>query len=244
MFRTLAAFLTAVLALAMPVASHAARVSPMIVNVEPMGRGSIARVELSNPGDSTFPVEVQMFRGDISENGELALTAADEDFLVFPPQRVIAANSQQVFRLQYIGDPELQESQIYYMQIRQIPVEFDPGRNQLQVVVNFNILVTVIPEDASAEPLIVSAESAVRDEVRGIEVRMKNDGTGIFNASSVPWTIIGLAIDGTPVTYNPSRAQLASIIGVGVVPPGKSRVFFVPTEVPLAEGSVQVQLDP
>ncbi len=58
----------AVLALA-PVAVDAAAVSPMMVDVKPMGRGSIARVELTNPGQKEFPVEVQMFRGVISEAG-------------------------------------------------------------------------------------------------------------------------------------------------------------------------------
>src|SRR3546814_10426202 len=54
-----------------PVAAEAARVSPMIVEVKPAGRGSAARIELTNPGQTVFPVEVQMFRGVISEAGAL-----------------------------------------------------------------------------------------------------------------------------------------------------------------------------
>ena len=57
-------------------ASEAARVAPMIVEVQPSGRGAIARVELTNPDARTFPVEAQMMRGEISDTGELTLTPA------------------------------------------------------------------------------------------------------------------------------------------------------------------------
>src|SRR3546814_11762716 len=108
------------------VSGDAARVSPRIVDIKPLGRGSDARIELSNPGQVEFPVEVQMFRGVISETGELELTPADDQFLLFPTQIVVPARSQQVFRVQYIGEPALAASEIYYMQIRQIPVEIAP----------------------------------------------------------------------------------------------------------------------
>src|SRR5690606_8685554 len=82
-----------------PVTAEAARVSPMIVEVAPVGRGSIARVELTHPSEREFPVEVQMFRGVISEDGQLELTPADDDFLLFPTQIVVPARSQQIFRV-------------------------------------------------------------------------------------------------------------------------------------------------
>ena len=56
-------------------------------------RGAIGRVELTNDADREIAYEVQMMRGDISPTGELALTEADEDFLVFPPQAIVEANS-------------------------------------------------------------------------------------------------------------------------------------------------------
>src|SRR3546814_15213250 len=86
-----------------PVAAEAARVSPMIVEVKPAGRGSVARIELTNPGQTVFPLEVQLFRAVISAAGALELTPADEQFLVFPPQRKVPPHPPQVFRFQYNG---------------------------------------------------------------------------------------------------------------------------------------------
>lgn len=239
MFRKLLPVWGAIALALTPVAAEAARVSPMIVEVTPLGRGSVARVELSNPGQTEFPVEVQMFRGVISEAGELELTPADDQFLVFPAQRVIPAQSQQVFRVQYVGNAELTQSEIYYMQIRQIPVSITPTENQVQVVVNFNVLVNVIPDGATAQPVVESVRPAVRGEVAGVEVRLTNRGTRYFTAGTVPWRVAGTAVDGTPLETQYTAAQMAEHIGVGVVAPGRTRVFFIPTAKPLTEGTIQ-----
>lgn len=223
--------------------AEALRVSPMILEVTPTGRTSIARVELAHTGDSEFPVEVQMFRGEISETGELKLTPADEDFLVFPAQVVVPARSQQVFRVQYIGEPELVTSENYYMQIRQIPVDLATGQSQVQVVVNYNILVNVIPQDTRPEAVIESIRPVVRENVNGIEVRVKNSGTRYFTAGTLPWRITGTAEDGTAVDIRLPPTEISKLIGVGVITPGRARIFFIPTEKPLVEGSIQADVD-
>jgi fimbrial chaperone protein len=227
----------------MPGKAEALRVSPMILEVTPIGRESIARVELAHTGDNEFPVEVQMFRGEISEIGELTLIPADEDFLVFPAQVVVPARSQQVFRVQYIGEPELTSSQNYYMQIRQIPVDLSTGESQVQVVVNYNVLVNVIPQGTSPLPVVESIRPALREDVSGIEVRMANQGTRYFTAGTLPWRITGTAEDGTAVDVRLPPVEIARLIGVGVVTPGRSRIFFIPTEKPLVEGSIEADVD-
>ncbi|MBU0823028.1 MAG: fimbria/pilus periplasmic chaperone [Alphaproteobacteria bacterium] len=244
MFRKLLVVCGAVALAILPVAAEAARVSPMIVEVKPLGRGSVARVELSNPGQAEFPVEVQMFRGVITEAGELELTPADELFLLFPAQRVVPARSQQVFRVQYVGDPELAASEVYYMQIRQIPVDIAPGQSQVQLIVNFNVLVNVIPDGTSPEPFVESIRPAVRAEVPGIEVRLSNRGTRYFTAGTRPWQVSGTAEDGTALDLRLPPEDMSKLIGVGVVAPGRARIFFIPTEKPLVEGTIQANLVP
>src|SRR5690606_18112978 len=196
-----------------PIAAEAARVSPMIVEVEPLGRGSVARIELSNPGQAEFPVEVQMFRGVISEAGELELIPADEHFLVFPPQRVVPAQAQQVFRVQYIGEPELAASEIYYLQIRQIPVDIAPDGSQAQVRANVSVRVHVVPRGTSPDPVFESIRPVVREDVTGIEVRLVNQGTRYFTAGTMAWQVSGTSEDGTAVDFRLAPEEVAKMIG-------------------------------
>ena len=242
MFKKLLIFCGAVLFALAPVAADAARVSPMIAEVKPLGRQSVARVELIHDGQSDFPAEVQMFRGVISERGQLELKPADEDFLVFPAQVIVPARSQQVFRVQYIGDPELDSSEIYYMQIRQIPVDLNPEQSQVQVVVNFNVLVNVIPDGARPESVVDYIRPVVQDGVTGLEVRVLNNGNRYFTAGTLSWEINGTAEDGTAVDLSLGATEMARLIGVGVIAPRRARIFFIPTEKPLVEGTTQIEL--
>lgn len=163
MRHTLVAALVSIALFFMSAPAHAARVSPMIVELQPNGGGSTARVELTNDADRDIPFEARVMRGEINETGDLTLTPADEDFLVFPVQTVVQRKSQQVFRVQYVGEPDLAKSAIYYLSIQQVPVQFEPGKSQVQVVVNYNILVNVVPKAGKPVAMVVSALPTVRE---------------------------------------------------------------------------------
>ena len=156
---------------------------------------------------------------------------------------MLRAGGQQVFRVQYVGEPELASSQIFYLSIKQIPVELAPGPPQVQVVVNFNVLVNVVPEGTRPEPVIESVAAVVRENVPGVEIRVANRGTRYFAMSDVGLTLTGKVADGSNATYERSAAEVGEIVGIGVIAPGRSRIFFIPTEQPLIADTIRVSLD-
>ncbi len=164
MFRPIWAAFSALALLLTPSAAMAARVSPMIADLEPDGRGAVTRIEMVSDANNDIAYEVLMMRGDISTEGELELTPAEEDFLVFPTQVLLKSKARQVFRVQYVGDPDIAASEIYYMSIRQLPVEIDANsQSQVQVVINYNVLMNVFPEGARSEPVIREVSSVTRE---------------------------------------------------------------------------------
>lgn len=220
----------------------AARISPMVVAVSPSGPNSTTRLELTNPDERSFPVEVRMYRGEISELGQLKLIEADDDFIVFPTQMVVPAKSQQAIRVQYVGRPELAQSEIYYAAVRQVPVAVADQQSRVQVLVNFNVLVNVVPSGSRADPRleVISAKSV--DATPGLDVRVRNLGTRFMTAGTVPWQVAGTTVDGERLNLRLSAEEMAKAIGVGVVAPGKSRIFFVPTKKLMRTNSVNVAL--
>ena len=265
MLNRLIASVAAVAVACAPLAAEAARVSPMIVELEPAGNASVARVELTNDAARDIPFEVRVMRGDISEDGELTLTPADDDFLVFPPQSIVQARSQQVFRLQYVGDPQLDKSAIYYMSIQQVPVKVEPEQSQVQVVVNYNVLVNVVPRGTSPEAVVESVEATVRqpeveetpeteDETAGVQVapppqpgilvRVGNRGPRYFFAGMSRWKVTGVTEDGQTYSRDYRPEEMSRVVGVGVVAPDRTRAFFIPTEAPLAPDSIRVEVSP
>lgn len=252
-------FVSALLAL-MPVAAEASRVSPMIVELRPTGRDAVARIELTNDADRDIPYEVQMMRGEISPDGDLALTPADEEFIVFPPQAIVEKRSQQVFRVQYVGQEALEESQIFYLSVKQIPVAFEEGENALQVVVNYNVLVNVIPENTTAVADVrsatyvereISTEGLAEDDIsdpipleKGLVVDLGNAGSRFFFAGRSSWSISAITVAGEPFNLNYGGDEMSQFIGAGVVAPGKNRLFFIPTEVAIDSSTLQISIVP
>lgn len=245
---------------AWPVAAGASRVSPMIIDMTPTGRASVGRVELTNDAEREIAYEVQMMRGDVSLTGELALTPADEQFLVFPPQSLIEANSQQVFRIQYVGEEALDVSQIYYLAIRQVPVAFDEGQNQVQVVVNYNVLVNVVPDGTRPQPAVRQAQyierpkqaegsadsdapAAVSATERGLLVDLGNDGSRYFFAGRADWTINAQTAAGEPYELKLAGREVSQYTGVGVIGPGKTRQFFIPIDDVLVTETIRLAIE-
>lgn len=244
---------------AWPVPAMASRVSPMIIDMTPTGRASVGRVELTNDADREIAYEVQMMRGDVSLTGELSLTPADEQFLVFPPQSLIEANSQQVFRVQYVGEEALDASQIYYLAIRQIPVAFDEGENQVQVVVNYNVLVNVVPDGTRPQPAIREArfiertkqadnpagteDPAISATEKGLLVDLGNDGSRYFFAGRADWTITAQTTAGEPFELKLAGREVSQYTGVGVIGPGKTRQFFIPIDEALVSETIRVNIE-
>lgn len=269
-------FWAAVSALALaiiPSQAMAARVSPMIAELEPIGRGAVTRIEIVNDSQRSIPYEIKMLRAEISRDGVLSVTPADEDFLVFPPQILLEPNARQVFRVQYIGDLELSESVIYYMSIQQLPVDIDEAATtQVQVVVNYNVLINVVPDGAIAEPVIRSITPATRSEpvppsdaeaeaeasgestdvpsdepatrdVEGLEVLVGNTGNRFYLAGFATWTMRGQTLDGEDFERIYPPEQIAQIIGAGVVGPGRERLFFLPFEAAIDPASVTIDIE-
>ncbi|MEH6714811.1 hypothetical protein [Parasphingorhabdus flavimaris] len=259
MISKIAAAIGAIVFILTPITAQASRVSPMIVALEPVGRGSITRIELTNDSDRDIPYEVLMMRGEISPDGKLALKPADDEFLLFPTQTIVEANSQQVFRAQYVGEAALDKSQIYYMSIRQVPVEFEGEDSQVQVVVNYNVLINVVPDGALPTPVVLGTKVTTRlgqipegeaekgvvpPTIHGVEVDVGNEGNRFFLAGYTNWTVSGRTVAGDPFETKIGNTSLSNLIGVGVVAPGRNRLFFIPTETPLEEGSVTVEIKP
>lgn len=237
----------------------AMRVSPMVVELSTKGAGTSARIEVGNVGSVPLPFETAITRLTFEDDGSITETPADEDFLVFPPQGLVAVNGRQMVRLQWVGAPDLEASQAYYLAVRQLPVSQDRAPSEdggsiaVQVLYNMKALVVVAPPGAEPDVKVESAKATVietpaevvegeepKPPVRepGVEVVVRNDGKRYALMSGASWIIEGTARDGTPYRRQlASGSELSALIGVGYAAPlGGRRTFALPTE--------GVELDP
>lgn len=248
-----AVFAVSILTMVVAGGAWAMRVSPMVAELTTSGAGSSARIEVGNVGSAALPFETAITRLTFTEDGEIVETPADEDFLVFPPQGVVAVGGRQMVRVQWVGAPDLDVSQAYYLSVRQLPIAQEPvtsesgGAIAVTVLYNMKALLVVAPPGAEPDVKVVSTRPAVIEtpavpasegvEAKpaifepGVEVTVSNDGKRYALMSGASWLIEGTSKDGAPYRQQALAGnELSAVIGVGyLAPAGGRRTFVLPT---------------
>lgn len=160
----------------MPVAliANAFEVSPMRIEISPVGAGTAATINVRNRSADDLPIEVVVERRAFQTDGTLTATPDDSDFVVFPQQFVVEPGNSQAVRIQYIGDPNIEFGEAYVIRFNQLPIDLEPGQSGIQVIYSFGAAVYVEPNSARAQPRV----RAFRQEGENLTIEIENIGTG------------------------------------------------------------------
>jgi fimbrial chaperone protein len=131
-------------------------VSPVMIDLQSSGRGVVANISVNNTGANPLPVEIVTTALEPNATGLVAGKANTDDLLVVPPTALIPAGQTQSFRVQWVGNPEMAQSRHYYVGINQLPVKLPEGQSAVQIVYNFQVLVSVSSPDKKAVLSITS----------------------------------------------------------------------------------------
>lgn len=219
--------------------AHAMSVEPMLLDMTSIGKGTRGSFTVSNSGAKPLPVEISSFRLALDTDGGQQTSRDEENFLIFPAQAMIPPGGSQVFRVQWIGEPNLPESQSFRFSVSQVPVKLPEGTNGIQLVMNFGITVNVAPPEGTSDIVVLGAEPAAgKDGKRVAALRVKNPGN---IHAYLPQSSIRLSADGWSAELTPG--QLAQTLGLGILQPGKERRFLLPVEVPASVSSIVASVE-
>jgi fimbrial chaperone protein len=236
-------FFAAFAALTMP--ALAMRVSPMVVEMESRGTNATARIEVQNINPGNLAFETRVFRMEIDAEGNITETPADEEFLIFPPQGILPAGGRQVVRLQWLGAPEPDTSQAYYVSVEQLPVKLDPTADgevgaQVQILYNMRALVVVAPPGAKPDVTATAVEPTFFQPpalpgsaeeppmLEGVAITLQNKGRRHAMMANFTWQLVGTGTDGKFLRVDISPEELTRAVGTGFVPAQGERIFRVP----------------
>lgn len=180
------------------------RVAPMVSELTTVGVGSAARIEVGNVGTSPMPFETSITRMELDEDENLIETPADENFLVFPPQGIVGVGGRQVVRVQWVGAPDLDVSEAYYLWVKQLPISTEVERSSelagvasVQVLYTMKALMVVAPEGAEPDVGVVSVEPITmtverEPEIEGVDEVMTEGEAS--DAVAGPQTVNGIRV--------------------------------------------------
>jgi P pilus assembly chaperone PapD len=224
--------------LAAATAAQAMSVSPVTLDLETTGKNK-DQLNVVNDGATPLPVEIVISRMEMDESGRTSTKPAGDEFLLFPPQALIPPGAAQSFRLQWVGDPQIKQSQSYIFSVNQVPVRMPAGKSAIQVVFNFATIVNVAPPAGRAGIALVNAGIG-KDDKGKLRPALTVKNPGNMHAKLTDATI-KLAGGGWSQTLRPE--ELRQTLGVGLVQPGKTRRFLLPVDLPAGVSHVTASVD-
>ena len=217
---------------------HAMNVQPMNFELESAGSATSSTISVTNDAENQLPVELVVERLHLDVNGLPTNVEAGEDWLVFPPQSVIAPGKRQNFRIQWLGDPDLEESQSYQLVVKQVPVNLPDNESGIQIVYNIRVLINVAPPGLSSHLEVQSAKvtpssSNSSNANLSLQVRNPTKKHALLSDYSLFVSNLDENVQTEPQGLTITSGELFQLVGMGLVQPGKTRKF----EIPLRETS-------
>ena len=225
-------------AIASSIPAAAMSVSPVTLDLVTTGKNT-GQIAVTNDGATPLPVEIVVSRMEMDENGQTATKPAGDEFLVFPPQALLAPGAVQNFRVQWVGEPQISGSQSYILSINQVPVKMATRQSGVQVVFNFATVVNVAPPGGKSAISLVSAGIG-KDENGKPRPTLTVRNPGNVYAKLTDATI---KLSGGAWSETLRPGQLRQAMGMGLVQPGKTRRFLLPVDLPPGVGQVTASID-
>jgi fimbrial chaperone protein len=221
-------------------------VQPVVVNLATSGRAMSQVVTVENTFTNPLPVEMRIEQLALNENGVQGTGNDPGDLLVFPTQALIQPGQTQTFRVQYVGDPDLARSKHYYVTVAQLPVQMPAGQSAIQILYNFQVLVSVSPSGARPALAVESASIGRDGNGRPIPVLVvSNNSPAHGYLSNGRLRIVQRDASGHEVFRRSIPGpEIQQTIGFGLIGAGQTRRVLIPTELPTDGGTIEAQFNP
>lgn len=227
-------------------ALYAMTVQPVVIDLTSSGAGMSRVVTVENTFANPLPVEMRIQELALTEAGVQGTGQESDDLLVFPQQALIQPGQTQTFRVQYVGDPALARSKHYYVTVAQLPVQLPQGQSAIQILYNFQVLVSVAPQGARPAFSVQKGEIARNDEGKPVPiVTVTNNSPAHGYLSKGRLRIVQKDGSGREVFRRTLLGpEIQQTIGFGLIGAGQTRRVQVPLELPSDGGTLEAQFTP
>ena len=222
-------------------AAQAMTVQPVVIDLQTAGRQMSQTITVENTFATPLPVELTVQELELGTDGVKQTGKDPGDLLVFPPQTIIAPGQTQTFRVQYVGDPALAKSKHYYVTVAQLPIKLPEGQSAIQILYNFQVLISVAPLGLKPKIEVQSAEVSVGKDGKAfptLTVVNQSPAHGYLSNGHIHVTEKDKS--GSQIfSKTISSAEIQQTMGFGLIGGGQTRRVAVPMVLPSAEGTVE-----
>ena len=238
--------LAAILIVGVASAVYAMAVQPVVIDLTTSGSGMSQVITVDNTFDRPLPVELRIEALELTPDGVRATGQDSGELVVFPPQALIRPGQRQAFRVQYVGEPALERSRHFFVTAAQLPVQTEEAGSNVQLLYNFQVLVSVSPAGVRPAITIPSAEIGRDAEGNPVPVLNVTNGSaahGYLSRGRV--TIVQQDAGGREIFRRQvSGPDMQQTIGYGLIGGQQTRRITLPVRLPSPDGRVTAQFTP
>jgi fimbrial chaperone protein len=154
----------------------ALKITPFKVSVAPGTQGATQVFRIENNSAAPAAIQVSALTWDIGPDGREINHDAEDEFIVFPAQLVLAPYESKSVRVQWLGDTPLESERAYRLLAEQIPVSLQntpPSGIAVRFLLRFKAALYVTPPHARSD---IQLQDAVVMQDR-LRVTVVNKGT-------------------------------------------------------------------
>ncbi len=226
-----------------PAPAAAFKLTPIEMVFAPSGRGATRTFQITNANKQPIAIELRIAKRKMKLSGEDELSDAEDSFVVFPAQVIVAPGKSQTVRVQWLGNPSPARELPFRLFAEQLPIDLDKKPQngaRIRLLVRYVASLYVAPKGAKAEMVLVSAgKKTLSGGKARLSVVLHNRGTAHAILRHLSLTAKGRSRGGKEISVKLTAAQLDGMIGQNVLA-GARREFRLPWPAKLADGPVSV----
>ncbi len=172
-----------VFSLASPAAT-AFEFSPIIAQFDPSGPGSARTFIAHNTQQEPVALQIEVFSRSADETGAETRVPDHDNFIITPPQLVLAPGTSRSVRVQWLGEAAPEQELAFRIVVSQIPINFDQESdgNEISASVaigyKYEVAAYVAPAKTTPKAILASAEPVTRaDDQKELRLTLRSTGT-------------------------------------------------------------------
>lgn len=224
--------------------AFAFKLSPMVMSLEPTGRGASAVFRVENDSDQPVTVEISMAQRVMDLDGKESTVPEEEGFSVYPPQVLLGPRKSQAVRVRWLGDPQPKTELAYRIIAEQLPVSLTKAEQgaKINLVVRYLGSVYVAPKGVKPDVVLeaVSADKG-KDDERKLVIVLHNRGTAHTTLDNLEMDVTAGGQTGTEKTSLHLKPEELKGMAFENILAGHKRRFVLAWPKGLGDGPLDVK---
>jgi fimbrial chaperone protein len=218
--------------------------APIVAELAPKGPGSVKTFVARNTNPEAVALQIEVFHRTADENGEEVREAEYEDFIVSPPQMVLAPGQSQAVRVRWIGTPDIDAEQSYRIIVKQLPINYkklNEGETSVTLSVGYEYQAAVYVVPPKAKPSAVIKDAVEAEGPNGEKLlRLTIQSTGTTRAILEDPRVSISAANGKTITLQDEQVEPLRMKNIIT---GSQSVIDLPWPTELASGPLKAELN-